>query len=47
MSAHQFDFTAIDGAALPLRNYARHAVLVVNTASDCGFTAQYGALQAL
>ncbi|MDH3701768.1 MAG: glutathione peroxidase [Alphaproteobacteria bacterium] len=47
MSAHQFDFTAIDGAALPLRNYAGHAVPIVNTASECGFTRQYGALQAL
>lgn len=47
MSAHQFDFMATDGVALPLRNYAGRAVLIVNTASECGFTPQYGALQAL
>ena len=47
MSAHQFEFTAIDGATLPLRNYAGRPVLIANTASECDFTPQYAGLQAL
>ena len=46
-SAHDFTFTAIEGGPLPLANYAGKALLVVNTASFCGFTKQYDALQEL
>ena len=45
--AHAFGFTSIEGEALPLESFAGKAVLVVNTASRCGFTRQYGDLQAL
>ena len=46
-SAYDFSFTSIDGEPLPMRDFAGRAVLVVNTASFCGFTHQYGDLQAL
>ena len=45
--AHAFAFTSIEGGALPLESFAGKAVLVVNTASRCGFTRQYGDLQAV
>jgi len=44
-SAHEITFTSIDGDPLPLSRFSGQAVLVVNTASLCGFTYQYAALQ--
>jgi glutathione peroxidase len=46
-SAHQFAFTSIEGEPLPLSPFAGRPLLVVNTASMCGFTYQYAALQRL
>ncbi len=46
-SAHDFGFEAIEGGPLPLSRFAGQAVLIVNTASFCGFTPQYRGLQAL
>ncbi len=39
--AYEFEFTGIDGAKLPLAAWRGHPVLVVNTASFCGYTPQY------
>lgn len=47
MSFHDFEFTSIEGEALPGSTFAGKAVLVVNTASHCGFTKQYTALQSV
>ncbi|GAB4357460.1 MAG: glutathione peroxidase [Kiloniellaceae bacterium] len=46
-SAHDFTFTAIEGGPLPLSQYKGKVVLLVNTASLCGFTPQYDDLQAV
>ena len=41
------EFGNIDGGTLKLSDWAGRPVLVVNTASQCGFTGQYEGLQAL
>ena len=45
--AYRFEFTSIDGDKLPLEAWRGRPVLVVNTASYCGYTPQYGDLEAL
>jgi glutathione peroxidase len=45
VTAHDFAFTSIDGGPLPMSEFKGKAVLVVNTASFCGFTPQYAGLQ--
>jgi len=47
MSAHDFTFPSIDGGDLPLKAWAGKPILVVNTASFCGFTPQYRELEAV
>jgi glutathione peroxidase len=47
MSGFDFAFTSIDGEKLPLAQYRGRPMLVVNTASFCGFTYQYEDLETL
>lgn len=45
MTAHDFDLTGIDGTPMPLKQFKGKVVLLVNTASQCGFTPQYADLE--
>jgi glutathione peroxidase len=45
--AFQFSFTSIDGKPMSMADFKGKTVLVVNTASQCGFTPQYTALEAV
>jgi glutathione peroxidase len=46
-SAYNFDALDIHGKKVALKQYAGKPLLIVNTASGCGFTPQYKGLQSL
>jgi glutathione peroxidase len=46
-SAHDFELPEISGGALALAQFRGRPVLLVNVASQCGFTPQYAGLEAL
>jgi glutathione peroxidase len=47
VTAYAFSFPALSGGDIRLAEYAGRPLLVVNTASLCGFTPQYAGLQEL
>jgi glutathione peroxidase-family protein len=46
-SIYDFSVTSIEGQSINLSAYKDKVLLIVNTASQCGFTPQYQGLQAL
>ena len=47
MTAYAFSFAGLAGGNISLADYAGRPILIVNTASLCGFTPQYAGLQEL
>jgi glutathione peroxidase len=47
MSIYDFSAETLDGKPAPLSDWRDKVILIVNTASKCGFTPQYEGLEAL
>jgi glutathione peroxidase len=46
-TAYAFSFTGLDGGTIRLAEHSGKPILIVNTASQCGYTPQYTGLQEL
>jgi glutathione peroxidase len=46
-TAYAYSFKTIDGETVRLADYAGRPILIVNVASQCGFTPQYAGLKSL
>jgi len=46
-SVYDFSALSVDGREVPLEQYKGNVLLIVNTASQCGFTPQYAGLETL
>ena len=46
-TVYDFEARQIDGKTVPLAGYQGQVLLIVNTASACGFTPQFGGLEEL
>src|ERR1700731_2134102 len=46
-SLYSFTLPNIDGKPMPLADFKGKVILMVNVASQCGYTPQYSALQAI
>lgn len=47
MNIYNYNFTGLDGIPMPMERFRNQPIFLVNTASECGFTPQYAALQRL